>query len=418
MNLNSMGFNNGTITLDEPLDIYYSGQVLSGKIVFELDKPLQFSAIKVAYNGEANVNWTEQQVEMYSGVKTYKDVVYKGYELYFNVVQCVSEGTGINVLPAGQHSIPFAFQIPYNVPSSFDGDKGNITYKITASVELPPTFIQQLVKTFEVVAPMDLNKDTTGDVKRPIEMEFEEFYSCCCSSQPITMKIKLPVSGYCPGQSLPITIDAQNHSNTEISKIIFHLVMRERHHSRDPVSEYIPPEKVIATMKKGPILAKTKRVYLCDMPVPEFIAPNLENCNIIDIGYFFKVTIKLSGCNNDLHNESEIYIGMIPLEISTGGAPYIHPMIHSLPKAPLPDPNLAPTSFPPSYMSGEGPIQYNANINNLNTMNHSPYGSKNSINVNIPLIDARSSPNLPYPTPTAPYPIEGKPEPYEIGFKI
>ena len=58
-------------------------------------------------------------------------------------------------------------------------------------------------------------------------MEFEEVYSCnwSCSSRPLSLSIKIPHSGYCPGQVVPITVDARNESNVEVSKIIFEVVM-------------------------------------------------------------------------------------------------------------------------------------------------------------------------------------------------
>lgn len=39
-------FTAGTITLDEQGSIYYSGQVLSGTIEFELGEPLTFAGIE------------------------------------------------------------------------------------------------------------------------------------------------------------------------------------------------------------------------------------------------------------------------------------------------------------------------------------------------------------------------------------
>lgn len=41
--MTSKGFKAGTLTLDEPRFIYYSGQVLSGTIQFELGEPLTFA---------------------------------------------------------------------------------------------------------------------------------------------------------------------------------------------------------------------------------------------------------------------------------------------------------------------------------------------------------------------------------------
>lgn len=57
-------------------------------------------------------------------------------------------------------------------------------------------------------------------------MEFEEVYSCnfSCSPRPLALAIKIPQSGYCPGQVIPITVEARNESNVEVSKIVFEVV--------------------------------------------------------------------------------------------------------------------------------------------------------------------------------------------------
>ncbi|CAG4955572.1 unnamed protein product [Parnassius apollo] len=411
MNLNSEGFKNSRISLDGPRGIYYSGQVISGKIEFELNQSLTFTAINVVYHGGASVLWTEPQTEIYSGVKRYTQVEYRANEEYFNTVQHLCGGNGTSILHQGSHSIPFEFQIPFSVPSSFTSPIGNVTYKISAYLEAPP-LREELERTFEVVAPLDLNKDESGDAQQPIEMQFEEMYSCCCSTQPISIGVKLPVSGYCPGQPMPITINADNNSSTEISKIIFQLIMKERYHSRNPVSEYTPPEKLLATMKKGPIMGNSKRVYTFEMPVPEMIAPHLDNCGIIDLGYFFKVIIKLSGCNDDMEDESEIYIGLIPLEITTRGNIYVHPMSHSLPKDPIPDPNSAPnfTSLPVYMSGGMGTENRSSSTNLVNTNSCTPYGSRSNMSTStVHSVNAM---------PSAPYPVQENPRPYEIGFKI
>lgn len=41
---------------------------------------------------------------------------------------------------------------------------------------------------------------------------------CClfCASPPLTVDVRAPVSGYCPGQKIPITIDIENKSNVQL----------------------------------------------------------------------------------------------------------------------------------------------------------------------------------------------------------
>lgn len=54
----------------------------------------------------------------------------------------------------------------------------------------------------------------------------------------------------------------------------------------------MPPERVLASVKSGAVLGKTTRNFTVNLKVPDLIVPNLENCTIIDIGYFFKVWLE------------------------------------------------------------------------------------------------------------------------------
>ena len=49
----------------------------------------------------------------------------------FKMVLCGSPNSESRmVLPAGQTNYPFMFQVPQNIPSSFEGTKGHIRYEM------------------------------------------------------------------------------------------------------------------------------------------------------------------------------------------------------------------------------------------------------------------------------------------------
>ncbi|CAG4935943.1 unnamed protein product [Colias eurytheme] len=353
------GFKTGTISLDEPRSIYYAGQVLTGKIQFELDEMLTFTAIKVAFIGQAIVKWSEYQTEKYSGVERTREIEYGGQELYFNFEQCLCGGS-VTTLPPGPQSINFSYLIPSNVPSSFQGAKGQVRYSVRAYLDYPDTTRDELVADFDVIAPLDLN--TVDCIKTPIAMEFEEVSSCnCfCEDELINIKFQAPVSGYCPGQIMNIQIDSQNDTGSEVTKILFQIIKKERYHSQQPISTYIPPEEILYTMAQGPILAHTKRSFTCQMRVPNIIAYNLENCRIIDVAYFLKVKLKMSGCIDDVEDECEFCIGLVPLQETVEGT-YTHPMSFLLPEAPVPIIQNTQTIPNNSY-----PLQNVASLNQQN----------------------------------------------------
>nr|XP_034833556.1 arrestin domain-containing protein 2-like [Maniola hyperantus] len=338
--------------------IFYSGQVLEGKINFKLNSPVDISAIDIVFLGEGNVQWIEEQTEVYGGVRRQKFLKYLGKEGYFNHVQRLTQGP--IVLETGEHSIPFSYQLPFTCPSSFKGEKGQVTYSVTAYVIQQDGVTKNKIEaSFDVIDPMNLNTGS-ADIMNPLVMEFEEEMSCQCfwSSKPLGITVRLPAQGMCPGQVVPVTVAVRNSTSVEINTIIFQITTRERYRSLQPASEYEPPEEVLMTMKKGPILSNTNKDYVFELTVPDFIAPNMENCNIIDVGYFFKVMIKLSGCNEDLEDEAEICIGLVPIGENTDLTH--HPMADKLPNGPIPDRNNA-VNLPPEYQ----PYTTNQNLTNL-----------------------------------------------------
>ncbi|KAJ0174951.1 hypothetical protein K1T71_009092 [Dendrolimus kikuchii] len=337
-------FRSGEIKLDSPKAVFYSGQQVSGSVFFTLSEPLSFSAITIDCLGEAEVLWTENMKEVHFGRERIKVVEYKGVEQYFKYSQClVGDTVGMlnnTQLPIGSHSFPFKFNIPYSAPSSFKGEVGTVTYSITATLIFPdPNVLNEaLFKEIKVVAPLDLNTGSP-DIKNPINLEFEEEYGCgcICTPKPMRIQVHLPVTGYCPGQDIPITVDVDNESSTEITKTILELVCREKYRSQRLPGEYSPPEVSLVKAKTGAVMGKSKKSISLNLRVPDILPAYLDNCAIIDVAYFFKVTFKLSGCSSNLTDEAEICLGLVPLSGFTNG-PYIHPLKDSLPDGPIPDP--------------------------------------------------------------------------------
>ncbi|VVC98791.1 unnamed protein product [Leptidea sinapis] len=348
------GFTFGTVCFDEPRAIYYAGQTLSGTIKFDIELPVTFTAIKAHYSGHASVSWNEDQSEKYGGVERVRTINYVGNELYVNNEQYVL-GTGApTLLPAGPHTIKFSYQLPYNIPSSFNGEKGSIKYCMTAYLEYPEGHHDKLTADFDIVDPLDLN--TIECLRKPIETEYDEVSSCnmFCQSQPIIIKIVVPVGGYCPGQTIPIGIQAQNDSSVEVTRIKFQLIQRVRYHSTHPRSTYVTPEEVLESASQGPIMSHTKRSLTCPLRVPDIIAYNTQACGIIEVAYFIKMLIKMSGCVDNCEDDHEIRLGLIPIQETLTDS-YVHPLSHLLPTAPIPKANM-------NY-SQNGEVQKNVNEN-------------------------------------------------------
>ncbi|XP_063627193.1 arrestin domain-containing protein 2-like isoform X1 [Cydia splendana] len=419
------GFANGSITLDEERDVYYAGQVLSGKLEFGINQPLQFKAINIVFHGEANVSWVETEVEEYDGVRSYNNIQYGGEEVFFHVEQCVCGGVGESQLQPGSHVIPFRFQIPPTVPSSFgtgdDDEERTIYYFVKAVLEYHcGRESEELEKGFEVVVPLDLNLNPEMQVENEVIFE-EAISSCFCGSGLLKVTVTLPATGFAPAMVMPIAVKADNQSSVEITKIHFELVQRVKYFSTDPPSKKEEPETRLQYSKTGAIPAKTRRKFEHNFRIPDLIPVITQNCNTIKVGYFFKMKLVLSGCNDDLEDEMEICLGQIPIREMIDGD-YVHPLQSDLPAGPIPHPGEPPIEIPP-YIYPSQTLQ----IISTYTVSAYPYPNQNqpypgvnhSTGANPPYHgrippylggNPTTAPNPPYPggnpiaTPNPPYP--------------
>lgn len=78
-------------------------------------------------------------------------------KLSFSYIISIIFTAGNDELQEGNHAWPFNFQIPQNVPSSFEGTVGYIRYSITAKADIPMAFDIDREIYISINCPLDLN---------------------------------------------------------------------------------------------------------------------------------------------------------------------------------------------------------------------------------------------------------------------
>ncbi|XP_059062253.1 arrestin domain-containing protein 17-like [Achroia grisella] len=354
------GFKNGVITLNEPKSVYYAGQEISGNVHFKLDTTLTFKAITLQITGAARVLWNDNETVKYHDKKYYGEVTYKGTEEYFNEVRILCGGKGASQLQPQSYTLSFKFQIPHTVPSSFKGNKGQVLYNIVAYIEFPDPLMpwQELTKAFTVIAPYNLYNNLPK-INEPLKLVFDETLTsgCLCSPRPLNITIELPRSGFCPGDTIPIRVNAVNDSDVKVLSIILKIVVVSRYRSQTPRAELTSPEWLLVEGRTAPVAAHSRRSFVCDLILPRMMVYDLSKCSLIDVTYYFKAILKLSAWNGKRERSSEIKLGMIPTDKTT--VTWGASIADQLPKNPPPAPG-APTvpgitTFDPGFNVTPGP---------------------------------------------------------------
>ena len=189
------------------------------------------------------------------------------------------------VLPAGEHIMPFAFQLPSSgLPSSFEGEHGHIRYWLEATVDRPWTNDYKTKRAFTVHDVIDVNLD---QMVVPIEANDERTLCCfCCKSGPLYVEARLDRCGYCPGEAIAISTCVRNFTNREMRGTRARIVQTAEYFAQG--SRHKSMREVALTQGVPIQSGLTDEWHNRLMTVPA-IPPTTLQCRIIRITYIVEV---------------------------------------------------------------------------------------------------------------------------------
>lgn len=261
-------------------------------------------------------------------------------------------------MTAEQHSYPFTCALPPTLPSSYEGKWGYVRYTIKVTLDRPWKFDQDTKMAFTVITPVDLNQNAR--CKEPAKLELEKTFCCfCCASGPLNVIVRLPVSGYVSGQTIPITAEVDNASNVTVDSLKLCLRKRVSFHVHQPQRATRKEDEVIEELTMGPIDAGGSKTWEQKIEVPALPPSNLVNCGIIDLDYEMGVVAQVSGLHSNMTGIIPLTIGTVPLADWKSPMPYTDkPQLQ-----PEPDPSMLPTQpvSPASPPPQGGAVGWNMN---------------------------------------------------------
>ncbi|KAI4494681.1 hypothetical protein M0804_000882 [Polistes exclamans] len=304
------------ITFDRPGATYLPGENISGCVTIALSEKKSARDLYIHLKGEARVHWTiSESSKDIDGNDTSSTQHHSATEKYFSMKQSLlRRSTEIDriELPEGESTYYFSFQIPINIPCSFEHSTGYIRYTAKAIVDIPWKFNWWTKSAFTVVTPYDLN--TFSDQCMGIDDEISKDFSCCCFKKgSLNVRIKVPNLGYVPGQFITIEVISNlKSSNIQIIGITTKLIEELTFHAHGSTET----KQIVIKKNKsqGPI--KNYHETKLNLYVPSLPPSNLEHCGIIELKYRLHVVIHFDGMHKKIDKIYPILIGTIPLNTS------------------------------------------------------------------------------------------------------
>ncbi|XP_041373505.1 arrestin domain-containing protein 3-like [Gigantopelta aegis] len=348
------------IVLANPQAVYLAGQVVQGHVTVELNEEMKMRGIRLKFKGHARVHWSETHSTGSGKNRRTHTKHYSASEDYFDSEILLfgrwpkQEGQDF-LHPVGRHSYPFAFQLPPNLPSSFEGAHGFVRYHFDGVIDKPWKFDHKTKAAFTVISHLDLNQDPSA--LQPLQGQNSKTLCClCCASGPISAVFRLDRRGYVPGEAISINAEVDNKSNRQMDSsfvslnlvTIFHATTKSRTVSRQ-----------VAKISHGLIEPGDTDIWVANrdrLVLPPLPPSYLRGCTIIDIQYILEFHVDPSGPSFDLIVPLEVLVGTVPLYSIVQQNPPMFPPQPNLPFLPPPMPAEVPgpsTGFEKSYRPSE-----------------------------------------------------------------
>ncbi|XP_065218031.1 arrestin domain-containing protein 3-like [Planococcus citri] len=301
------------VVLDKSDKVYYSGEILEGRVKLVLNYATQFKGaiLKVTIRGRASCEWNESKMYMSTKCKyNFKPVNRKSTETYLESEQVLIEKKENFELPMGEHTFQFAVMIPSQAPSSFNSSYGVISYDIKAEFKIPMDCHKEERINFIVINP--LNLDLYPNLKIPYRREKRKtFCYLWCASGPLTMVVNLPKTAFVSSESIPIILEIDNTSNKIYVDAVDIYLKREINWIADGfrISQNSTLEKL--RLGLNGLGEGQSHSWNENFTVPDVVFPFLGHCSVMKIKHELHIEAVVSGFFSNLSMHIPITIGNV-----------------------------------------------------------------------------------------------------------
>ena len=296
------------INLEHDIDEQYQyepGEMLRGHVVLRVNGPTKVKAIVVQIKGEATVSWED---EVDSSKKYHAEETYIDHAT--NLLQAPS-GDSITI-ERGQHTYPIKFILPPNLPSSFIGKYGSVTYVVKATLKEDKKFgLSTMITSEPFLVLRKLNLDENPELQRGVEKTADKRLwgaVCFCISGKVSATLTMNKTGHLPGEDIFMDAEISNSSPRTIRVVQAAIIMHSKFNARSKVrshSQMVNKKRDDWEMDYG----EGRRWKNVRLTIPPYIPESrLDGCDIIDISYELLFKVEIAG-DNELQISVPVVVG-------------------------------------------------------------------------------------------------------------
>ncbi|KAG5666924.1 hypothetical protein PVAND_014929 [Polypedilum vanderplanki] len=292
--------------VNNPLKVYKPGATIELLIELQVNETINVEEIFLKIIGQAKCEFLSRK---------------KGKPLTacVNYLEKKISLLNISQIEPGMYDFDANFQLPYDIPSTMECIKGywknangSIKYKLEVHVTSLWKPNWKFDNNFTVIAPLDLNQ-LSPVMHVPLMQEVMRKFSFDFSSKELYMSASIPQRGYTPGEAICVTVNLHNMTRVRIQSVRISLNKIMVLTSQKPIVEVVRILIVETLEYCDQVKPQLHRIFSKTLRVPA-VEPNIDNCEIIKVGYEIAVKAKPSGMHRSVLLNIPVLIGTVALK--------------------------------------------------------------------------------------------------------
>jgi hypothetical protein len=284
---------------------YLAGQKLRGAVELDVIEQFKINSMKLNLCGKCKVNWSEKQGDGRFNSR----ILFCSYEtLIDQTINIVSIKYDAEI---GKHSFPFEFDLPANLPSSFEHAYGSINYSLCCTMEIPWSLNKHCKLPLHILALIDLNQMPQLNIAYHIN-NTKTLCCFCCRSQPIRIYFTLFKRAFLPGQSICFNLIINNQSSRKICFTVLKLVQTIKFITKLK-TRVVTRDLACCSLNEEIMPFKNNEYHHKTMRMPAQTSPSsLKTSKLIEISYKLILHIQPNWPSRGKIIEFPIVVGTVP----------------------------------------------------------------------------------------------------------